>query len=94
MRFSLSAVKNIKLPAKSLRARREDVLVWGILFSCLLLGAFLLWDGFLFYNTVMVGREPAASGRKAPELDTAEIDKVLNLLGEREGKFKEILARP
>lgn len=94
MQFSLSAVKNIKFPVKGLRISREDVLVWGILFSCLLLGVFLLWDGFLFYNTVMVGRESVASGRKAPALDAEEIDKVLGVLEEREKKFNEILNRP
>lgn len=83
-----------KFPGSSYRLTRETVLGWGIFFCLLLLILVLMWDGFLFYHMVLVGRNPVFSSKKAPVLHEQEIRDVTALLEERKKRFDEILVRP
>lgn len=76
---------------RGLRFTRENLTVWGIVALACLFAFVLFWDGYLFYRTVVKGREGAPPLEKRTILTSTELDEVVRLLDERRARFNEIL---
>lgn len=87
MAFSLKD-KTSKLGFRRLGG--DNVIFTGVLVLAALLLALILWDGYVFYRTVLVPREQEKIA--APNVFTkSELDEVINILDEREKKFNDLL---
>lgn len=82
---------NLIAKTKAFRFTRENLTVWGVAALGCLFALVLFWDGYLFYQIVVKGREAARPLEKRITLTGEEIDGVVRLLDEREQKFNEIL---
>lgn len=73
-------------------ALREHGIVAGTYALALLLIGILLFDGLIFYASVIRPREAATGSERKIDLSEQKIADTLNLLDDREKKFNDILA--
>lgn len=70
---------------------RREILLWGIAALGTLLLILILWDMYLFYNTLTgVGRQDEVV-KPAAGVSAREIEEVIELLDERKKKFDSVL---
>lgn len=73
---------------------KDGFIAWCAGFLVLLLFQLLLWDGYLFYNTVLSDND--VTPKKEPQFEFREdtITDTLSKLRERKKRFERVLSNP
>lgn len=70
---------------------RREILLWGVALLAMLLLALILWDMYLFYNTLTGVERRGEVVKPTVGISAREIDEVIQLLDERKKKFDSVL---
>ena len=89
----LDFIKKIRpgRPRDSSRVTNQDVLVWGIFFGGIFLLLLILWDGYIFNETLNREFAPQVMTPKTRQLSKEDLDEVIKIMDEREKEFQQIL---